>query len=114
MNGPLFRRIRGRAAGHVITVNPQLVRNIEPTMWGGSEINFSDVHAITSRDPQETVQQLLEGSIRLCKMPLCDRLTPRNYELLCERCRDKLMGVEPLRFPGEGKLGPQLATGAPR
>jgi len=112
VNGPLFRRIRGRAAGHVITVNPQLVRNIEPTMWGGSEINFSDVHAITSRDPQETVQQLLEGSIRLCKMPLCDRLTPRNYELLCERCRDKLMGVEPVRFPGEGKLGPQVLAEA--
>lgn len=87
----IFRRIRGRAAGHIVTVNPQLVRAIEPLVWGGSDIHFSDVHVLTSRDPQETVQQLLEGKLRLCRMPLCDRLTPRNYETLCERCRDRLL-----------------------
>jgi len=83
----LFRRIRGRAAGHVILVNPLNVRTIEPTSWGGSEINFSDVHAIVSRDNPVVVQQLLEGRARLCSTPLCDHDTDDIYQPLCKRCR---------------------------
>lgn len=83
----LFRRIRGRAAGHVVSVNPLLICSIEPTSWGGSEINFSDVYAIVSRDNPITVQQLLEGRVRLCNTPLCDRDTDDAYQPLCPRCR---------------------------
>jgi len=82
----LFRRVRGRAAGHVILINPLNVRCIEPTSWGGSEINFSDVHAVTSRDNPSVVQQLLEGRLRLCSTPLCDHTTADPYQPLCERC----------------------------
>jgi hypothetical protein len=89
----LFRRIRGRAAGHVIAINPLTVRSIEPTSWGGSEINFSDVHAITSRDSPAAVQQLLEGRTRLCSTPLCDHDTSGPYEPLCQRCREKPVAV---------------------
>jgi hypothetical protein len=85
----LFRRIRGRAAGHVVTVNPLLVMSIEPTSWGGSELNFSDVYAVVSRDNPHTVQQLLEGRVRLCSTPLCDHDTDDIYQPVCQRCRAK-------------------------
>ncbi len=83
----LFRRIRGRAAGHVIAVNPLQVLTIEPTSWGGSELNLSDVHVVVSRDNPLVVQQLLEGRLRLCATSLCDHFSAGPYEPLCTRCR---------------------------
>ncbi len=82
----LFRRIRGRAAGHVIVVNPALVRDIEPTRWGGSDISFSDVHSISSRDDPQTVADLLEGRTRLCRTALCDQTT---IAPICSRCQQR-------------------------
>lgn len=84
----MFRRIRGRAAGHVVTVNPLSVRCIEPTRSGGSELHFSDVHVLASRDSQAVVQELLEGRTRLCTTALCDRTTVDPYMPVCARCRD--------------------------
>jgi len=84
-----FARIRGRAAGHVVVVNALNVMTIEPTAWGGSEINFSDVYAIVSRDSPQVVQQLLEGRLRLCQTPLCDRDTIDPYTPVCARCKDR-------------------------
>jgi len=83
----LFRRVRGRSAGHVVAVNPLLVREIQPTAWGGSEIAFSDVHVLVSRDAPATVQRFLEGRLRLCETNLCDHLSTGPFEPLCKRCK---------------------------
>lgn len=82
----MFRRIRGRAAGHVVTVNPLLVREIQPLVWGGADILFDDLHVVTSRDSMEVVVELLEGRARLCNSPLCDRLAEGAYRPKCPRC----------------------------
>jgi len=82
----MFRRIRGRAAGHVVAVNSLLVRELQPTRWGGTDIVYSDVHVTTSRDDPSTVLSLLEGRLRVCGTHLCDRLTTTPYQPVCERC----------------------------
>src|SRR5262252_2874051 len=90
----LFKRIRGRAAGHVVAVNPLLVRELQPTSWGGTEIVFTDLHVTVSRDNPLTVQSLLEGRVRLCQTPLCDRDTVDPYTPVCARCRDRSSHAE--------------------
>jgi hypothetical protein len=82
----IFRKIRGRAAGHVVAVNPLNVREIRPLIWGGADLLFDDLHTVTSRDPLETVIGLLEGRARLCTTQLCDRLTDGAYVPKCPRC----------------------------